>query len=70
MFVKLDDVTIMDMMTGTCYQLHVAHGKDEYNEIRITFNGPQRDKFCANEVSLGFWRWLNSAAMKFDEPQV
>ena len=65
MFVKLDDVTILDMATGTCYCRMTARGSDDYNEVVITFNGQQTDKRCSNEVAYGLWNWLDIAAMKF-----
>lgn len=65
MFVKLDDDTILDMITGTCYQ-RTAYGKDNYDELRITFNGQQRDKFCSGVIATGLWDWLDNAALKFE----
>ena len=67
MFVKLDDATILDMSTGTCYRYSRRQGG---SEMRITFNGPQLDKFCSGAIADGLWRWLNIAAMKFDEVQI
>ena len=63
MFVKLDDETILDMQTGTCYRYREMI---DGSELCITFNGPQRDKFCSNEIADGLWNWLYKAALKFE----
>lgn len=67
MFVKLNDDTILDMNTGTCYRYC---RRQDGSEMRITFNGPQVDRFCSGHIADSFWSWLNIAAMKFDAQEV
>ena len=68
MFVKLNDFTILDMSTGTCYTMNVySESGVKRHELIITFNGPQTDKVCSGSIADRFWSWLNKAAMKFDE---
>ena len=76
MFVKLDDNTILDMMTGICYRYReggkyqTENGGEYLSELEISFNGTQGNKYCSDKVADGFWKWLNDAAMKFDgEPK-
>lgn len=63
MFVKLDDNTILDMATGTCYKLFPGN-KTTSSEVLITFNGSQTDKTCSR-MAVAFWLWLDKKAMKF-----
>jgi hypothetical protein len=44
----------------------VVGESSEYNQVVITFNGAQTNKYCNRKNSDGLWRWLNIAAMKFD----